>query len=194
MTSNVAVRGGNIQLFGQIINTAGGGTGVHRQAGGLDGFGQIAVNNQSSLPVELKSMDTGVDPDAANPGRGTVGKINIADVQFVGAAGDQNLYAIYTEISRDHDAITVNQTGAWNADGTLLPELYDHQLRDRPGIPCRASVRAVPRTGPQPAGRPALCLHYRSGFGHRVYLALQRYPSFFGTSTLSAARQRQQDA
>jgi len=45
MTSNVAVRGGNIQLFGQIINTAGGGAGGTGKLAVLDGFGQIAVNN-----------------------------------------------------------------------------------------------------------------------------------------------------
>ena len=90
------------------------------------------------------------------------------------AAGDQNLYAIYTEISRDHDAITVNQTGAWNADGTFCPNCTTTSCTRPTRIPCRASVRAETAPGPQPAGRPALCLHYRSGFGHRVHLALQR--------------------
>jgi hypothetical protein len=120
MTSNASVRGGNIQLFGQIINT---GSGVGAAGSGklavLDGFGQIAVNNQSSLALELKSIDTGVDPDPLHPGRGTVGTIHITDVQYVGAAGDQTLYAIDTLISRYQDKITYKQTGKWNADGTF---------------------------------------------------------------------------
>jgi len=184
MTSNVAVRGGNIQLFGQIINTADGGTGGTGKLAVLDGFGQIAVNNQSSLPVELKSMDTGVDPDAANPGRGTVGKINIADVQFVGAAGDQNLYAIYTEISRDHDAITVNQTGAWNADGTFCPNCTTTSYATDQNSVSRVSSSGA-RTGTY---NPQAGLRYVFTTGQdSVTEYTWRYSgaSFFGTSTLS---------
>lgn len=185
MTSNVAVRGGNIQLFGQIINTASGsgaaGTG---KLAVLDGFGQIAVNNQSSLPVELKSIDTGVDPDPSNPGRGTVGVIEITDVQFVGPAGDQNLYAIHTIISRDQDAITVDQTGRWRDDGTFDPTWKTSSY----GVDQNSGSRVISSGSRVGAYNPQAGLRYVFTTGKKdstEYTWRFSGASFFGTSTLS---------
>ena len=185
MTSNVAVRGGSIQLFGQIINTASGagaaGTG---KLAVLDGFGQIAVNNQSSLPIELKSIDTGVDPDAANPGRGTVGTIEITDVQYIGAAGDQNLYAIHTLISRDQDAITVDQTGQWLANGSFCPSCTTTSYAVDQNSASRVTVSDA-RTG---AYNPQAGLRYVFTTGKKTsteYTWTFKGNSFFGTSSLS---------
>lgn len=185
MTSNVAVRGGNITLFGQIINTASGsGSAGTGKLAVLDGFGQIAVNNQSSLPVELKSIDTGADPDPSKPGRGTVGIIDITDVQFVGPAGDQNLYAIHSVISRDGDAITLNQTGMWNADGTFCPTCTTNSFGANQNSGSRV-VSAGPRVG---AYNPQAGLRYVFTTGKKTSTEYEwRFSgaSFFGTSTLS---------
>lgn len=149
MTSTAKVHGGNITLFGQIINTADGGTGGAGKLAVLDGFGQVAINNLSSAKLVLKTIDTGADPDPANPGRGTVGTIDITDVQYVGTVdyidpvtgqrvlepGSTTQYkqvaiapAIRTVITRDQDAISVKQTGYWNADGTFNPGEYTGAL------------------------------------------------------------------
>lgn len=129
MTSTAKVHGGNITLFGQIINTADGGTGGAGKLAVLDGFGQVAINNLSSAKLVLKTIDTGADPDPANPGRGTVGTIDITDVQSVDVVnGAAVVNAIHTVISRDQDAITVKQTGYWNADGTFNPGEYTGAL------------------------------------------------------------------
>ncbi|MCZ4315718.1 leukotoxin LktA family filamentous adhesin [Comamonadaceae bacterium G21597-S1] len=184
MTSDVAVRGGNITLFGQIINTAGGGAGGVGKLAVLDGFGQIEVNNQSSLPVELKSIDTGVDPDPAHPGRGTKGTIDITDVQFVGSGGDQNLYAIHTVISRDQDAITVNQTGMWNANGMFCASCTTTSYALNGDSQSRVEA-STPRLGEY---NPQAGLRYVFTTGKKTsteYTWRFSGASFFGTSSLS---------
>ena len=149
MTSTAKVHGGNITLFGQIINTANGTTGGAGKLAVLDGFGQVAINNLSSAKLVLKTIDTGADPDPAHPGRGTVGTIDITDVQYVGTVdyidpvtgqrvlepGSTTQYkqvaiapAIRTIITRDQDAISVKQTGYWNADGSFNPGEYTGPL------------------------------------------------------------------
>ncbi len=124
MASSVAVHGGNITLFGQIFNTADGASGGTGQLNVLDGFGQISVTNNSNMQVALKSLDTGADP--GNTGRGSVGIIDITDVQGVrvvtdAATGKQvaTMDAIHTVISRDQGKMTVQQTGYWNTDGSF---------------------------------------------------------------------------
>lgn len=129
MTSTAKVHGGNITLFGQIINTANGTTGGAGKLAVLDGFGQVAINNLSSAKLVLKTIDTGADPDPTRPGRGTVGTIDITDVQSVDVVNGQAVVnAIHTVISRDQDAITVKQTGYWNADGSFNPGEYTGPL------------------------------------------------------------------
>ncbi|MFZ2267304.1 MAG: leukotoxin LktA family filamentous adhesin [Azonexus sp.] len=65
--SGVQVQGGYIELFGQIYNT--------NTHGGelrvLDGYGQIKVDNLSTLPLWVNTLDTG---------RGVKGEINITDI------------------------------------------------------------------------------------------------------------------
>ncbi len=73
--SGVRVQGGYIELFGQIFNT--------NQAGGgklrvMDGYGQIKVDNESSLPMWVNLLDTG---------KGVQGEINITNISGVDASG-----------------------------------------------------------------------------------------------------------
>ncbi|NRB17225.1 MAG: leukotoxin LktA family filamentous adhesin [Rhodobacteraceae bacterium] len=77
LVNGASVRGGYIQLFGQIMNTAttGGKLNV------LDGFGTINITNSSDISVVLKSLSTGEDPTGTL--RGTEGRIEITDVTGV---------------------------------------------------------------------------------------------------------------
>ncbi|MCA1971679.1 MAG: hypothetical protein LDL44_02485 [Caenispirillum sp.] len=72
--SGVQVQGGYINLFGQIFNT--------NTAGGelrvLDGYGEILVNNQTSKPLWIASLDTG---------RGVQGRIDITNITGLNADG-----------------------------------------------------------------------------------------------------------
>jgi hypothetical protein len=129
--SNV-VRGGFIQLFGQIINTAdpAAGTGAGKLAV-LDGYGQVAINNKGSLGIQLKPLDTGLDP--SGNGTGVAGTIDITDVQYVqfdSLSGKYIAPEIRTIIQRDRgtsgDAGTlkVSQTGMWDSSGAFCANCY----------------------------------------------------------------------
>lgn len=70
----VAVHGGYVQLYGQIMNTAenGASTGKVRA---LDGYGTINIQNNSSKDIVVKALDTG---------SGSAGIIDITDVRSTG--------------------------------------------------------------------------------------------------------------
>lgn len=95
------VRGGYIQLYGQVMNTSDTGAGVLRV---LDGYGQIAITNPTGRDLVLGNLDAG---------RGVAGKIDITDVQFVGS--DQRPLSIRTVITRENGAVHVTQKGRWFA-------------------------------------------------------------------------------
>jgi filamentous hemagglutinin family protein len=95
------VRGGYIQLFGQILNTSQPfGAGKLRV---LDGYGQINVQNPTGLPVVINNLDTGADPTGT--GRGVAGRIDITDVQSINTATNTSsvVRSVYT---RDYDPAT----------------------------------------------------------------------------------------
>ncbi|MBE0588334.1 MAG: leukotoxin LktA family filamentous adhesin, partial [Hydrogenophaga sp.] len=73
--SGVRVQGGYIELFGQIFNTNQVGGGKLRV---MDGYGQIKVDNESSLPMWVNLLDTG---------KGVQGEINITNISGVDASG-----------------------------------------------------------------------------------------------------------
>ena len=64
----VRVQGGYIELFGQIFNTNQNNGGKLRV---MDGYGQIKVDNETSLPLWVNLLDTG---------RGVSGEINITNI------------------------------------------------------------------------------------------------------------------
>src|SRR5690606_41618281 len=70
------VRGGYIQLYGQIMSTSKNGAG---KLAVLDGFGKININNTSGLDIVLNTMDTGLD--VAGDGRGVEGVSDITDIR-----------------------------------------------------------------------------------------------------------------
>jgi hypothetical protein len=98
-----AVRGGYIQLFGQIINTSNNGAGRLRV---LDGYGQLSINNPTARPVVLNRLDAGADPTGT--GRGTAGVIDIMDIQ--GINPDNTSSALHSVYTRDYDVATGTAT------------------------------------------------------------------------------------
>lgn len=110
------VKGGYIQLYGQILNTATSGAILRA----LDGFGQIAITNATGLPVIVGLLDAGADPSGT--GRGTQGTIDITDVQGVipgSGTTAPSMMTIHSVITRNGSNVMLDQTGAWNADGTF---------------------------------------------------------------------------
>ena len=84
LVNGASVRGGYIQLFGQIMNTSDGAGKLNV----LDGFGKIDITNTGNISVVLKSLSTGEDP--AGDLRGTKGKIEITDVIGVNVTDPTN--------------------------------------------------------------------------------------------------------
>jgi hypothetical protein len=95
VVDGTSVRGGYIQLYGQIMNTAASGG----QLNVLDGFGTINITNTSNIAVVLQTLKTGDDPNGN--GRGTAGIIDITDVRGVDTTNPANpvvsvLHSVYT--------------------------------------------------------------------------------------------------
>lgn len=110
------VKGGYIQLYGQILNTATSGATLRA----LDGFGQIAITNATGLPVIVGLLDAGADPSGT--GRGTQGIIDITDVQGVipgSSTTAPSMMTIHSVITRNGGKVMLDQTGAWNTNGTF---------------------------------------------------------------------------
>jgi len=100
---NTEVRGGNIQLYGQIMNTSDTGGGVLRA---LDGYGQISVNNASGRAVVINDLDTGAD--ASGTGRGIAGVIDITDIRSVNGTKVVTQRTVYR---RENGKITTSVDG-----------------------------------------------------------------------------------
>ena len=100
---NTEVRGGNIQLYGQIMNTSDTGGGVLRA---LDGYGQISVNNASGRAVVINDLDTGAD--ASGTGRGIAGVIDITDIRSVNGTKVVTQRTVYR---RENGRITTSVDG-----------------------------------------------------------------------------------
>ena len=112
------VHGGYIQLYGQILDTS-------PNAGQLkvlDGFGSISIDNQTTDPVVLSTLNTG--PDPSGTGRGTAGVIDITDVHLDSANSQQVdvTHTVYTydpaALSGQGGVIETYQSGTLNPDGT----------------------------------------------------------------------------
>ncbi|QCO54429.1 hypothetical protein EOK75_00465 [Pseudorhodobacter turbinis] len=132
--NGASVKGGYIQLFGQIMNTSSS-TSVGR-LNVLDGFGTISINNASDIPVVLRNLSTGADPSGTL--RGVEGKIEITDVIGLNTSVANNpvISVRQTTYTRDYvpgDANGVvriaTQTGTINnADGSLSLGAVSHGI------------------------------------------------------------------
>ena len=112
--NNAQVSGGFVQLYGQIIDTSGTGTG---QINALDGFGNINIVNQSTAPVVLGTLNTGVDPNGNL--RGTAGVIDITDVRNVDTStSPASVSLLRTVYTRGLGGVVVqDQSGYINSAG-----------------------------------------------------------------------------
>ncbi|HMX15616.1 MAG TPA: hypothetical protein PKD29_02125 [Rhodocyclaceae bacterium] len=117
------VRGGYIQLFGQIINTGDPGGANSGRLRVLDGYGQIKITNPTGLPVVINNLDAGTDPTGTL--RGTQGKIDITDIQSVDPVAHTSnvIHSVYT---RDYSVSTgaasiklLQETGRLEKDGSF---------------------------------------------------------------------------
>ncbi|NLB17243.1 MAG: hypothetical protein GX825_00540, partial [Syntrophomonadaceae bacterium] len=100
----LAVRGGYIELFGQIISTGSG------KITALDGFGRINVNNQTDYDLIIKGLDTGI---------GTPGTIVITDTAKK-KPGNDNAFLV-TRYKRNYLASTNSYqmvTDTWYSDNS----------------------------------------------------------------------------
>ncbi|WP_394787155.1 leukotoxin LktA family filamentous adhesin [Rhodoferax sp.] len=88
------VRGGSIQVYGQILNTSSTGTGTLRA---LDGYGQITVNNPTGLAVVINNLDAGADPTGT--GRGIAGVIDITDIQGINGTNVASTHTVYKRLN-----------------------------------------------------------------------------------------------
>ncbi|MGV8831596.1 MAG: leukotoxin LktA family filamentous adhesin [Devosia sp.] len=93
LVDGTKVRGGYIQLYGQILNTAT--TGGELKV--LDGFGSVKIVNSTNIPVILQGVNTG--DDASGVLRGTEGLIDITDVTNVWTASAAGA-ASHVEVKR----------------------------------------------------------------------------------------------
>ncbi|WP_176250049.1 leukotoxin LktA family filamentous adhesin [Sulfitobacter sp. HGT1] len=124
LVNGASVRGGYIQLFGQIMNTSDGAGKLNV----LDGFGKIDITNTGNIPVVLKSLSTGEDP--AGDLRGTKGKIEITDVIGVNVTDPTNPVVSIRKTTYEREYTpgatggvvkSVSQTGTINnATGALV--------------------------------------------------------------------------
>ncbi|WP_374407793.1 beta strand repeat-containing protein [Hydrogenophaga sp.] len=109
------VKGGYIQLYGQIMNTAspsaGTGTGGLKV---LDGYGQINITNPTGKDIVLGKLDTG---------RGAAGVIDITDIQYIDGANAP--HSIISRITRENGSIRVDQKGRWTLNASGLPLSFD---------------------------------------------------------------------
>jgi hypothetical protein len=115
LINGTEVKGGYIQLFGQILNTAspaaGTGTGKLRV---LDGYGQINIANPSGKDIVLARLDAG---------QGTAGVIDITDIQYVDA--NNAAHSIKSLITRENGNVKITQKGRWTLNGSGLPVAFD---------------------------------------------------------------------
>ncbi|AWB50708.1 hypothetical protein HYN69_17915 (plasmid) [Gemmobacter aquarius] len=86
VVDGTSVKGGFIQLFGQIMNTTSS-TSVAK-LNVLDGFGTINITNSSNIAVVLRNLSTG--EDATGTLRGVAGRIEMTDVTGVNATSPSN--------------------------------------------------------------------------------------------------------
>ncbi len=113
--AGVEVKGGYIELFGEMMNTNGPDQTGSGQLKVLDGYGQIKVDNKTDQQLYLATLDAG---------RGVKGEINITNV--IGQDSSGNLVLQKTQFIRGKKTVTT-----LNADGSVLSSI----VLDRLGNP-----------------------------------------------------------
>ncbi|WP_417809543.1 leukotoxin LktA family filamentous adhesin [Thioclava sp.] len=89
--SPMVVKGGTVEITGQILSTGAG------RIESLDGFGNINVTNDTSIPVVFDRVDTG---EAGANGQGLEGLVRISDTDPLKAVGGKPLITEYRRIGQ----------------------------------------------------------------------------------------------
>ncbi|RFC65994.1 leukotoxin LktA family filamentous adhesin [Fulvimarina endophytica] len=125
------VRGGFIQIFGQIMNTSG----TSGALNVLDGYGQIAINNLGSRDVVIGKLDAGEDPTGT--GRGVAGRIELTDIYSVSTGNAAKpVTAVRTVFTRDNGKVSskrevgyLTATGIFEVDaGGTTTTVHDARM------------------------------------------------------------------
>ena len=159
------VHGGDIQLFGQIMNTASSGA----QLNVLDGFGTINITNTGTIPVVLSELDTGDDPTGDT--RGTAGIIDITNVVGIAQTSDPLApivtveHTVYTRVYDSSSGSYVVEKAV--QDGTIVDATG---AIDYGANPITRDRRYGPDEHLHPAGRPPLRLDHRYRLRHHYRL------------------------
>lgn len=96
--NGVRVRGGHMELFGDIFSTGNGTLNV------LDGYGRINVTNQTTMDLVVNRLDSGI---------GIEGMIRLTDTSQFGADGR----FLVTEITRNQNTAFVRNSAVIDAEG-----------------------------------------------------------------------------
>jgi hypothetical protein len=160
LINGTEVKGGYIQLFGQIINTAkpdAGGTNAGKLLV-LDGYGQINIANPSGKDIVIARLDAG---------QGTAGVIDITDIQYIDAS--KAAHSIRSVFTRENGNVKITQKGRWTLDGSgpagVLQRQLDRHFDDQVGGWRHRHQRRNQHAygNLQPAARTRLHLHHRPG-------------------------------
>ncbi|HEY5380373.1 MAG TPA: leukotoxin LktA family filamentous adhesin [Pseudolabrys sp.] len=140
VVNSAATQGGYIKIYGQIINTSPT-SGILRV---LDGFGQINVTNASDKAVVIANLDAGLYQN----GRGTIGMIDLTDIQSFDGATNGILRSVYQRVMGNDGTYRIaltTQTGTIDTTGKLTV-LSDVTTYDVSTVDDRTSVY-LPQAG-----------------------------------------------
>ncbi|WP_036477316.1 LamG-like jellyroll fold domain-containing protein [Myxosarcina sp. GI1] len=116
---DVSVRGGYVQLVGNIVSTGNG------SIKAMDGFGNITIDNQTDYELELSQLDTG--------GEGVEGQIKIIDLGQTGYNDDGTTTNLTTTYTQDVNGdIVISDNSQINGyTQTSANNTVDYVLSDR---------------------------------------------------------------
>ncbi|MCX2983413.1 leukotoxin LktA family filamentous adhesin [Halieaceae bacterium IMCC14734] len=107
----VEVKGGYIQIFGQVFNTNGNAVAGEGRLRVLDGYGEIQVDNRTTKALYLNALDAG---------QGVEGKISITNVEGLNADGSPKLNTtIFTRNGADRSQQLMFDPDAYLGSGHL---------------------------------------------------------------------------
>ncbi|WP_038142443.1 leukotoxin LktA family filamentous adhesin [Thioclava atlantica] len=126
--SPMVVKGGTVEITGQILSTGAG------KIESLDGFGNINVTNDTSIPVVFDRVDTG---EAGANGQGLEGLVRITDTDPLKAVGGKPLITEFRRLgqtlqvydnSSTYDSVT--KTYGTGADAVTVTRIVPTTLVD----------------------------------------------------------------
>ena len=106
--NNAVVKGGYIEIFGEISNTGGG------EIKAVDGYGRININNNTPYDMVINRLDTGNDIESLIRITDTANKIVLE------RNGKSKVVPITTEYRRYGNKISINESVSFNDNGQQI--------------------------------------------------------------------------